>query len=81
VFFDINKGSIIYTGCNLRNREGGGDEKGPNEARRFVWALGEFFLFIIIVFLILITLTGHNLRDGERDEGCQRRNASQRTRL
>jgi hypothetical protein len=43
VFFDTNKGSIAYIGCNLRDREDGGDEKGPNEVKCFVWALGEFF--------------------------------------
>jgi hypothetical protein len=51
VFFDTNKGSIAYIGCNLRDREGGGDEKGPNEVKCFVWALGEFFLFLFRVFL------------------------------
>jgi hypothetical protein len=58
VFFYTNKGSIAYIGCYLRDREGGGDEKGPNEAYGFVWALGKFII-IISVILILIKLLLH----------------------
>jgi len=31
-------------------REGDDDEKGPNDARRIVWALGEFFSFFLHIF-------------------------------
>jgi hypothetical protein len=29
--------------------KGGNDEKGPNEASSFVWALGEYFFFVFFV--------------------------------
>jgi hypothetical protein len=57
-FFDTNKGLITDIVCNLRDRErvkGGGDSTGPNEARRFVWALGVFF-FLSSYFSILTKL-------------------------
>ena len=34
-------------------RHGMGVKTGPNDARRVVWAIGEFFLYIPRVFLVL----------------------------
>ena len=57
VLFYINGYFIVFIGCiyNLSKRETvrttGRIKMGPNNVRRVIWALGEFFCFLFRVIL------------------------------
>ena len=73
MFFNTNECFIVYRICKLRKRQPGAgyEETGPYDTSSIVWALGELFFFVFMLFDTNLCLKMSGLRrDGRaRAEG------------